>query len=193
MKLINLTPHPINLQGLNEIPSSGVARLKEEKRDYGKVGITPQGVEFASIRYGEVQGLPDNFVETGDIYIVSRSIAERVNLPCVVCPDKLLRDERGNIVGCEGVAWFPADTDYKGHPCYARGNFCPCRSCYNPHDCNPPDPRYSRKVYSDTFSCAYNYNNGCPQPKPKPVHSLNRQGRCTKCGSHPNKIPERNY
>ncbi len=109
MTIINLTPHPINLRGLNEIPSSGVARLKEERRECVKVGITPQGIEFASIRYGEVQGLPTNFVETGDIYIVSRSIAERINLPCVVCPDKLLRDEEGNIIGCEGIAWFPPD------------------------------------------------------------------------------------
>lgn len=88
-------------------------------------------------------------------------------------------------------------TDYKGHPCHASGAFCPCRPCYNCHDCNPPDPRYSKKVYSDTFSCAVNWNSGCPQPKPEPNHILNRLGRCRRCGEVPNatkqrdKLPER--
>ena len=72
--------------------------------------------------------------------------------------------------------------DYKGHHCYATDAVCPCRPCYNCHDCNPPDPRYSRSIYSATFSCAYNYNTGCPQPKPEAIHILNRQKRCKRCG-----------
>ena len=73
-------------------------------------------------------------------------------------------------------------TDYKGHPCYAVDSECPCLPCYNPHDCTPPNPAYSKKVYSDTFHCATNWNTGCPQPKPEPIHNLNRQKRCKKCG-----------
>ena len=68
-----------------------------------------------------------------------------------------------------------------------------CRPCYNCHDCKPPDPRHSKKVYSDVFSCAVNWNNGCPQPLPNPNHILNRQGRCKKCGQSPNKSPERKH
>lgn len=83
-------------------------------------------------------------------------------------------------------------TEYKGHPCYASGAFCPCRPCYDAHDCNPPDPRYSKKVYSDTFSCAVNHNNGCPQPLPEPTHILNRLGRCKRCGQTV-KYPERRF
>ena len=84
-------------------------------------------------------------------------------------------------------------SDYKGRPCYAVGAFCPCRPCYNPHDCTPPNPAYSKKVYSETFHCACNWNTGCPQPKLKPAHDLNRQGRCRRCGEYLNNLPERTY
>ena len=73
---------------------------------------------------------------------------------------------------------------YKGHPCYAVDSICPCRPCYNAHDCTPSDPRYTKKVYSDTFHCATNYNQGCSQPKPDPNHILNRQKRCKRCGQY---------
>ena len=71
--------------------------------------------------------------------------------------------------------------DYKGHPCHAVDRVCPCRPCYNCHDCTPPDPRYTRQVYSSVFHCAVNWNGGCPQPKPEPVHDLNRMGTCKRC------------
>ena len=73
--------------------------------------------------------------------------------------------------------------EYKGHPCHATTKVCPCLPCYNSHDCTPPDPRHSKQVYSDIFHCAVNWNNGCPQPHPEPVHILNRQKRCKRCGT----------
>lgn len=73
-------------------------------------------------------------------------------------------------------------SDYKGRSCYAVDAVCPCRPCYNCHDCTPPNRTYSRRLYSDVFHCASNYNSGCPQPKPVPVHNLNRLGRCRRCG-----------
>jgi len=73
-------------------------------------------------------------------------------------------------------------SDYKGHPCYAVGLDCPCRPCYNAHDCTPPNRVYSRKVYSDVFHCASNWNDGCPSPKPVAVHDFNRLGKCRRCG-----------
>ena len=78
-------------------------------------------------------------------------------------------------------------TDYKGHPCYAVDKVCPCRACYNCHDCIPPNPTYSKKVYSDIFHCASNWNKGCPQPKLESNHILNRQGKCRRCGAYPKK------
>jgi len=73
-------------------------------------------------------------------------------------------------------------TDFKGHPCYAIDEYCPCRPCYNCHDCTPPNRMHSNKVYSDIFHCASNYNRGCPDSIPVPVHILNRQHRCKRCG-----------
>jgi len=73
-------------------------------------------------------------------------------------------------------------TDYKGKPCYAVDKECPCRSCYNCHDCTPPNREHSKKIYSDVFYCATNWNNGCPSPKPEPVHDFNKQKRCRRCG-----------
>lgn len=75
-------------------------------------------------------------------------------------------------------------TEYKGHECYVVDYDCPCRPCYNPHDCAPPNPAFSRKVHSDVFHCATNWNSGCPYPRPEPVHILNRQHKCKRCGEH---------
>lgn len=71
---------------------------------------------------------------------------------------------------------------YKGHPCWAVAEACPCRPCFNCHDCRPPDYAKTGKVYSDTFHCATNWNSGCPYPYPEPVHDLNRVGHCRRCG-----------
>lgn len=73
-------------------------------------------------------------------------------------------------------------SEYKGHHCYAVDAICPCRPCYNCHDFSPPNPAHSRKLYSDGFHCASNWYSGCPQPKPEPTHTLNRQKRCVRCG-----------
>jgi hypothetical protein len=75
-------------------------------------------------------------------------------------------------------------TEYKGHPCYAIDPTCPCKPCFNCHDCTPPNPAYSKKMYSDTFHCASNWNMGCPQPIPEPVHILNSKRNCKRCGTH---------
>lgn len=74
-------------------------------------------------------------------------------------------------------------SDYKGHPCYALDVFCPCRPCYSCHDCKPPST-HNGKMYSDVFHCATNWNSGCPDPLPVPVHDLNRAKRCRRCGQY---------
>jgi len=69
-------------------------------------------------------------------------------------------------------------TDYKGHPCWAIDVVCPCRPCYNCHDCGS----FNGGRWHPNFACASNWNSGCPQPKTEPVHILNRQHRCKRCG-----------
>lgn len=73
-------------------------------------------------------------------------------------------------------------TEYKGHWTFAVDSNCPCRPCYNAHDCTPPSREHSNKVYSDIFHCATNWNNGCPHPFPEPGHILSPYGTvCKRC------------
>lgn len=73
-------------------------------------------------------------------------------------------------------------SEYKGHWTYAVDANCPCRSCYNSHDCTPPNRAYSNQLYSEVFHCASNWNNGCPSPLPKPVHIPRLRGViCERC------------
>jgi len=102
MKLINYTPHEITI-GNETIPPSGeVARLTEERREVTISG----GITYTSVR---VTGLNMELVNphNNTFYVVSRPVAEYIRLPHIVSPDKYLRDKKGNIIGCEGICWFP--------------------------------------------------------------------------------------
>ena len=68
--------------------------------------------------------------------------------------------------------------EYKGRSCHAVDQVCPCRPCYNCHDCGHSDSYYG---WVESFQCAVNYNTGCPQPKPEPQHILNKQRYCKCC------------
>jgi hypothetical protein len=70
-KLRNFKPHPINLLEHGEIPSEGVARIREIRNEM-RVAFTTHGVPFASIRYAEIEGMPEGWQDaTGDLIIVS--------------------------------------------------------------------------------------------------------------------------
>jgi len=68
---------------------------------------------------------------------------------------------------------------YKGQECFAVDAVCPCRMCYNCHD---TDNKYYGGKIHHSYSCATNYNSGCPQPKPEPEHIVGRGGFCKRCG-----------
>lgn len=76
-------------------------------------------------------------------------------------------------------------TEYKGRPTQAADEMCPCRPCYNAHDCGWTDYRGHRVVHME---CATRYNHGCPSPMPEPEHIFSPRGRmCKRCGaSHRN-------
>lgn len=79
-------------------------------------------------------------------------------------------------------------TEYKGRPTEASDNLCPCRPCYNAHDCG-----YEQRVYDKNgqwvsnkhvakMECATRYNRGCPHVKPEPEHIFTPRGRvCKRC------------
>lgn len=99
----NLTPHSINLEGIGEIPSDGVLRVKTEKRIVKIIG----GIPVVLTTFGKLEGfnLPpqDN---CGFIWYI-------VSLPCaqalkglrtdILITDDPVRDDQGRIIGCKSL------------------------------------------------------------------------------------------
>lgn len=103
-QLINMTPHPIhivNMEGqlLKTIESSGLIRLKASTVD---AGFQVDGVNITTTQFGEPEGLPES--EDGKFFIVSQivkaALPERKDL---LVPAEVVRDERGNIIGCASL------------------------------------------------------------------------------------------
>ena len=101
-KIINLTPHTINVvleDRTIEIPSSGVARCSQTTVPVGEIN----GIPLTATTFGEVIDLPEPTEDT--LFIVSRLIMsacpERNDL---LCPNELVRDEEGKIIGCKSFA-----------------------------------------------------------------------------------------
>ena len=95
MKYINLTPHSINLIGVGELPSSGLARVKD----------TLTGDSILKIRtYGTIEGLPE--AKDNTVYIVSSMVmsqAVKHGRTDVYAPSDFVRDEEGKIIGCKSL------------------------------------------------------------------------------------------
>lgn len=110
MRIINLTPHALNLvtgEGTVTIPPSGtIARVSVNRTQIGTVSIDGVTVPLNRSQYGEVVDLPDPAEDT--LYVVSALVAaacpERSDL---VVPDDLVRDEQGRVIGARALT-FPA-------------------------------------------------------------------------------------
>ena len=99
MKIVNLTPHEITLCG-ERLPSSGVARVAQTTQQVDQIN----GIPVNRVSFGEVNGLPEAQKDT--IYIVSKIVAEAVKgqRNDVYIVDKTIRNEQGQIIGCEALA-----------------------------------------------------------------------------------------
>ena len=81
-------------------------------------------------------------------------------------------------------------TEYKGRLTDASDAQCPCRPCFNAHDCSDPVRVFNKLgvwVSNKTvpkMECATRYNRGCPNPLPTPEHVyLSSIARvCKRCG-----------
>ena len=111
MKLVNLTPHAVNLWENGSVetllvpPENVPARCEETSDVVATVHLrrpgTPYDVEFPIkvMHFGNVTGLPDPEPDTW--YIVSRMVAEALpDRDDLVYPTDLLRDPMGVIIGC---------------------------------------------------------------------------------------------
>jgi hypothetical protein len=102
-KIVNFTPHPITIvDGMNKvirtIESSGLIRLAAKTVSDGNI----DGVPTSKTVFGEPEGLPD-FVD-GTFIIVSQlvksALPKRADL---LVPAEVVRDEKGNIIGCKSL------------------------------------------------------------------------------------------
>jgi hypothetical protein len=106
MTLVNLTPHEVVLCGMRIKPDGTLARVSMTRKQTGQLDIDGTIVPIYSTAYGTVTGLPRP--NDGIGYIVSalvRSAApERLD---IYSPADLVRDERGNVVGCNSLDQSP--------------------------------------------------------------------------------------
>jgi len=120
MKIVNLTPHQINIyvaglggnELLLEVESTGVARCKVERKQTGSITVANgqetmdcnglEGIVLYNTQFGEVTGLPESQKNT--IYVVSMLVAQAAKRSDVYSPGELLRDASGKPIGCLGLS-----------------------------------------------------------------------------------------
>jgi len=106
MKLVNLTPHPLTLQGEDgqvTVPPSGkVARAFQGNKVDDLIPI--YSVPIVDLAVRKVVDLPDP--EDGTVYIVSRPVALALagTRADVVVPDDFVRDDQGRIIAARRLA-----------------------------------------------------------------------------------------
>jgi hypothetical protein len=116
MKIINLTPHALTVYSENGallgiFESNGIIRLATRKVKIGEA----DGIPLFSTEFGDPEGLPEK-LDRQAIYIVSAlakkatalAFAENYDeeegegLPRVASPGELVRNEKGEVIGCKG-------------------------------------------------------------------------------------------
>jgi hypothetical protein len=95
-KLINLTPHPIILDG-KTYPSEGSLRVSVETQE-----IKGTSIPLSSSKFGEVLDLPEE--KRGTLYIVSRMVAEATKRKDFLIVNETIRDDSGRIIGCKSLS-----------------------------------------------------------------------------------------
>ena len=102
MKIFNLTPHELSIYKADGdvlvVPRTGrVARVHEVREPIGMI----DGITIETAYPGKIEGLPPPAPDT--IYIVSAMVSQATDRPDVYSPGQLLRDERGQPMGCRGL------------------------------------------------------------------------------------------
>lgn len=103
MKLVNLTPHDVNIiRDMGDLiirPSGIVARIEVKK----EVVADLDGVPVTYNDNGPVTGLPDP--EPGTLYIVSNMTAQAArDRYDLLVPDDPVRNPAGVVLGCRSLA-----------------------------------------------------------------------------------------
>jgi hypothetical protein len=112
MKITNLTPHALHLNGvdgvLNIPPSGQVTRLAVTSQALDPVLV--EGITLAVTRptLGEITGLPEP--TEGVIFVASALVAEAAQRRDVFSPGELIRDEAGRVIGARGLCTYMEGT-----------------------------------------------------------------------------------
>ena len=108
MRLVNLTPHPVNLPGLTVAPAGQVARCAETTEPRGSVEVDGHTVQTVAKRFGAVEGLPAP--EAGVLFVVSALAAQAAwaaGRRDVVVPGEPTRDAEGRVTGAKALLVAP--------------------------------------------------------------------------------------
>ena len=100
--IINATPHEVRLVDANgnllaSFPPQILIRLKAETVRDGEIN----GIPISRTVFGEPEGLPPQ--QPGVYYIVSQLVKNAINRSDLLVPAEVLRDEKGNIIGCQSL------------------------------------------------------------------------------------------
>lgn len=98
VRISNLTPHTVTINGVTIEPEGTPARLKTTRERTGDIC----GIPIFKTELGAVENLPEKATST--ILIVSRMVKDACpGRDDLFSPSGLIRDEGGNIIGCEGL------------------------------------------------------------------------------------------
>ena len=109
-KLINATPHAINIIGANnEVlltvePSGILVRVSQETTDAGLLSVNGVQIPLTDNTFGDVVGLPPQQDDT--IIIVSALVASACKRADLALVNEAVRDAKGRIIGCRSLS-FP--------------------------------------------------------------------------------------
>lgn len=113
MPFVNLTPHALNIKtmdgGYVTIPPSpdGAARVVYDMLPPEQVPCGGGSFDFFEVTVAgvprEIIGLPDP--EPGMVFIVAKAVADAAprRRGDLMSPGRLIRDEDGKVVGCDGL------------------------------------------------------------------------------------------
>lgn len=109
-RLINLTPHDVNVQitegeALVAIPPSGkIARVSVTTTPKGELSTPFGDIPLFADVFGEVEGLPvpveGTFLIVSGMVAAHQSVKGRAD---VLRPGDLIRDENKRVIGCKGL------------------------------------------------------------------------------------------
>jgi hypothetical protein len=101
-KVVNLTPHEVNINGVTFPPSGTVARVATVQTDVEALVFGEHTFPVVHNTYGEVQGLPDP--EPGTVYLVSTLVLAALEAQGIYRDDVFAPDTspQGAIRGPDG-------------------------------------------------------------------------------------------